>query len=280
MRIDAHTHGMHADRNEAGQLIPPVRPIWDGSLMSPEEYVKKMNAEGIEAVLVLDPPDITFKLKELFGDFVIPAPQVDLEKTSPDEIKELFQRGAAGIKFIAPGKPYGDDAYLPIYDAVQSYKGLAVFHTGYLATGVFEPGCAISRDFIVDITHMSPLTMDRVARACPELKILMAHYGNPSWEEAWKMTKSHKNIYADFSGGTAKTRDLEMWRQIFAPNGNLDIKAVEKLCYASDVEYFTEDYGFEKQAIEFYEKLFDFLKVPAPLREKVYRENILSLLKA
>jgi len=29
--------------------------------------------------------------------------------------------------------------------------------------------------------------------------------------------KSHKNIYADFSGGTALTKSMAMWKEMFAP---------------------------------------------------------------
>jgi predicted TIM-barrel fold metal-dependent hydrolase len=108
----------------------------------------------------------------------------------------------------------------------------------------------------------------------------MSHFGNPWWEEAWKMISSHKNIYADFSGGTCRRRSMDMWAQIFAPDGNLDTTAVGKLCFGTDESYFTEYEGREtglKAMINFYERFLERLKVPEELRLKVWRENILKL---
>lgn len=278
MYIDSHSHGMHADLGPDGLLVPPLRPIWDGSLMSEEEYVKKANEIGLEGVLILDPPHVTFELKRLFGDYVLAAPQVDLEKTSPEEIDELFAKGAVGIKFIGPVKPYCSDEYLPIYERILAHNGLAVFHTGFLALRQFDPGGILARSNYLDITHMRPSTLDRISRAFPKLKILMAHFGNPWWEEAWKMIKSHKNIYADLSGGTAKTRDFEMWRQTFAPNGELDTVAVGKLCYGTDGSSFIDTFDFDLKMMDYHKRLFDHLKVPEDLRTKVYRENMLMLI--
>ena len=44
---------------------------------------------------------------------------------------------------------------------------------------------------------MRPAAIDCLSRRHPDLKILMAHYGNPWWEEAWKITWSSPNVYAD-----------------------------------------------------------------------------------
>jgi len=277
MRIDAHIHTLHADRGVDGKLCPPLRPRWVAGAQSPEAYVKECRTRGIDQVLLLDPPDVTFAVKKIFGDFILAAPQVDLDKVLPRDIDELFKRGACGIKFISPTRPYGDDAYLPIYDAVRAHQGLAVFHTGYLVLGMFEPGGLLARKSIVDINHMRPSTLDRICRAFPDLNILMAHFGNPWWEEAWKMIASHKNMYADFSGGTAYRRAMSMWSEIFKPDGRLDTAAIGKLCFASDASYcFQGVYGSEEH-VAFYERFFDVLKVPAELQEQVNRGNMQRL---
>lgn len=277
MRIDAHIHGMHADHDANGKLVPPLRPGWEAGPQSPADYIKGSHAIGVEQVLVLDPPEVTFALKKIFGNYILAAPQVDLDKVTGKDIDDLFKRGACGIKFISPTRPYGDDAYLPIYDAVRANRGLAVFHTGYLVIGFFEPGCMLARKSIVDINHMRPSTLDRIARALPDLHMLMAHFGNPWWEEAWKMIASHKNIYADFSGGTAYRRSMDMWAQIFKPDGRLDTNAIGKLCFASDCSYCFQGLYQSQEHIAFYEKFFDALKVPAELREKVNRGNMRML---
>lgn len=87
-----------------------------------------------------------------------------------------------------------------------------------------DPGLLQARASWINIFHMRPGHMDRINRALPDLKILMAHFGNPWWEEAWTMLKSSDTIYADFSGGTAYQKSMNMWKELFAPNG-------EGFCY-------------------------------------------------
>ncbi len=288
MRIDVHVHGGHAERGASGKLIPPLKLAWEAKglvaeelrSMTPEEYVEISKKEhGVERTVLLDPPEVTFKLKEIFKDYVIPVPMVDMDNATPAEIDALFKRGAAGIKFIYPSKSYGDDSYFPLYDAIVANHGLAVFHTGFVLVGRFEPGCWDPRKTVVDITDMRPAALDRVARAFPDLKILMAHFGNPWWEEAWKMISSHKNIYADLSGGTASRRSMDMWMEIFAPNGKLDTGAISKLCFGTDGQSFLPGHYGTPDVFQLYDRLYDILKIPAELQEKINVENILQLIE-
>lgn len=279
LRIDAHAHVMHADRNADGKLCPPVRPGWTSGKQSPEAYVAQCRELGIEKILVLDPPHVAFAMQAIFGDFILPAPQVDIDRTTPETIRELFQRGACGIKFIAPMHAYGEDRYFPIYDAIRAHGGLAVFHTGYLGMGMFDPGAPLGRQQVVDITHMRPAAIDRIARAFPALKVLMAHFGNPWWEECWKIISSHPNVYADFSGGTAVRRSMRMWSDMFMPDGRPDVAAIAKLCFATDGSYCFQ--GLKPEFVErytaFYDQFFDVVKMTDDLRDKVNRGNILNL---
>jgi hypothetical protein len=269
MRIDAHTHAMHAEHDATGKLIPPLKPAWAPGPQTPKDYVKGSREFGIDQILVLDPPETTFALCEIFGDYILPSPQVDLDTVTCREIDDLFKRGACGIKFIAPMHSYGDNRYFPVYEVIRNHKGLAVFHTGYLGDGLHRPGGLLGRTDYVDINHMRPSVVDRVARAFPDLNILMAHFGNPWWEEAWKIMTSHKNIYADFSGGTAFRRSMNMWAEIFKPDGRLDTAAIGKLCFATDCSFCFQGQYPGRQQIDFYERFFEKLEVPAELRELV-----------
>jgi len=248
--------------------------------MTPEQYVRESVEHGVDRVLLLDPAEVAFALRDIFGDYVIPAPMIDPDATTPEDIDGLFSRGAAGIKFIGPMHSYGDNRYFPLYEVIRDHQALAVFHTGYLAPALFVPGALMGREDHIDITHMRPAAIDRIARAFPDLKILMAHFGNPWWEEAWKMIASHRNIYADLSGGTAYRRSMNMWAEIFAPNGRLDTASFGKLCFGTDGQSFVPgDHGPER-IFEFYDELYDRLQVPDELREKVDRGNMLTLIGA
>ena len=271
MRIDAHTHGMHAERDENGDLTPPLMPIWKPG--DPEDGIRRTRELGVEKVVLVDPPDIAFALARDLPDFCIPVPQVRMEESSPDEIADLFSRGARGIKFIAPMRSYGDNGYFPLYEAVRDHGGAAVFHTGYLVKRFFDPGYLLGREDYIDITHMRPAALDRIARAFPELKMLMSHFGNPWWEEAWKIVSSNQNIYGDLCGGTALRKSMTMWRELFAPNGNLHTESVSRLCFATDGSPFTSDPGCFPEIIAFHDRLYDELKLPDELRQKIDREN-------
>ncbi len=278
MYIDVHTHGMHAERNKEGKLVPPLVPIWKkGDSMTPIEQCQKM---GIAKVALLDPPEVAFALAKDLPDFFIPVPQVDIDKTSPEEINNLFKRGAKGIKFISPMYSYGDNRYFPIYDAIRANDGTAVFHTGYVAIGLFEPGCVLGRTDYVDITNMRPATLDRIGRAFPDLKILMSHFGNPWWEEAWKIISSHKNIYADFSGGTAKGKEMKVWKSLFTFEGKLHTQSIKKICFGTDgAPFIKESTDGIKKMIIFYENFYKILKVPKEIQKLINSENAKMLYK-
>ena len=249
MRIDAHVHG---DMEKLS--------------MSPKEYSARCRELGVEQIGLIEGPESVFAAQEAAPGFVIPIARVDIDTAQVKEIQDYCDRGAAGIKFIDPRFSYGDTRYDPLYAAIAERGKVAVFHTGYLGRGYGAP----SRP--TDITLMRPAAIDCLSRRHPELKIIMAHYGNPWWEEAWKIAWSTPNVYADMSGGTAFMRSLVMWREMLAPNGRLDEPSVEKLMFATDVSYFDGDPEVAPY-FDFYDRLFEAVGAPVALREKVNRGN-------
>ena len=253
MRIDAHVHGD----------FPKLKG-------SPADYVAKCRAKGIERVLLIANPEPTMEAYRAMPDFIIPVPWVDIDKVTAKQINEYLDAGALGIKFINPQFSYGDTRYDRLYAAISAQGKVAMFHTGYLGRGFYEG----SRP--TDIALMRPAAVDCMSRRHPDLKILMAHYGNPWWEEAWKITWSTPHVYAELSGGTAYKRSISMWQEIFAPNGVLDDASLGKVLFASDVHVFGEHYEVG-QYCEFYDKLFDAVGASAEMREKVNRGNAIEL---
>ncbi len=279
MRFDAHAHGMHADLDPATNTrIPPVKPAWTEKDGETTSHIAEHKKRGIENVLLLDPPEVTFPLKELFGNFVFHCPQIRMHKSSREEILGLMGRGASGIKFIAPLRPLGDEEYFPLYEAVRDAGGLAVFHTGYQNRNSYDPGGFLARPRYLRITDSRPAEIDRIARAYPELKILMAHMGNPWWEEAFSIINQAPNVYGDFSGGSAPSVDMGYWTRLFAPNGKLCLKVIKKLCYGSDGSMCHKGIHEDQWMMDFYDAFYDALHLPDDLRELINRGNIRSLL--
>jgi predicted TIM-barrel fold metal-dependent hydrolase len=260
MRIDAHTHG------DIAKLEGP-----------PADYVAQCRARGIERIVLIADPEPCRKAFEAVPDFVIPVPWVDIDKVTVKEIHDCFEWGAKGIKFIDPQFSYGDMRYDPLYHAIAERGKVCMFHTGYLAMGLDAFGLP-RKPRPTDIALMRPAAVDCMARRHSNLKILMAHFGNPWWEEAWKITWSNANVYAELSGGTAYRRSLRMWEDVFCPNGNLDTETLKRVLFATDVSYFRSPghEGFEPY-FEFYDKLYDVIKAPDDLREKINRATAMEL---
>jgi uncharacterized protein len=254
MRIDAHVHGRVAE--------------FDGD---PDAYVEACRKRGIEAVVLIEDLATCMDAVAAFGDFIIPVARIPMNTAAPSDVDRCLEAGCKGIKFIRPAAPYADPRYWPLYERIETLGAVAVFHTGYLAFRERE-------DPPVHMAHMRAAQVEAIARRFPALKILMAHFSNPWWEEAWKVSLSTPNVYADLSGGTAILRATRMWADMFAPDGNLLEASVRKLCFASDVRYFRQPETFDvERYIEFYERIFDAIDLPEALRERVNRGNAREL---
>jgi len=281
MKIDCHVHCTHAERNAAGRFCPPLMLAWDAypdNRQSPENYVAECRRQGIGNVVVLDPAGLAFEARRRFGDFAIPVPMVNPDTVSREEIAAFINAGARGVKFIAPQHSYGDNRYFPLYEVLDAMAKPAFFHCGYVLGDFFDPGGLMERSDYIDIDMMRPAALDRVARAFPNLKMMMAHYGAPWYDEATQIIKCNKNIYADLSGGTAYRRDLEQWRQQLAPNGKLNGAVVEKLCYGTDAQYLVPGGRNGAEGLdEFHAALYECLKLPEDLRQRIDHGNIADL---
>ena len=254
MRIDSHGHGNAAALQE-----------------DPRAYVARLHDRGIDGTVLIDTPGPVFASAAKMGSFVIPVPIIDMDADGPDEIHRLFDRGAQGIKFFLPKHPLGDERYFSLYQAVKERDGVAVFHTGYIMHDAdYSPRWQVKLDDL-RCSHI-----DTIERWVPHLRVLMSHFGNPYWDECWKVMWAHPTVYADLSGGTAILRSRLLWREMFAPNGQLLEECLTKLCFGTDLSYFDADYDYERY-IDFHEQLFDEVGAPPALREKINSGNILSL---
>ncbi len=266
MRIDAHVDGDFA------RLVGP-----------PEDYVRGCRERGIERIVLLDFPQKTRTAYCALPDFVVPVPYLDMDAATVQDVHDCFDWGARGLKFYLPQFSYGDTRYDPLYRAIAERGGVAVFHTGYISTDFSPdvyPQLSAQNPRPVDITLMRPAAVDCLARRHPTLSILMAHFGNPWWEEAWKITYSNPNVYADLSGGTAIRRSTLMWREMFAPDGNQDGVTLGKLLFATDVLYFTDpgSEGFEAY-MAFYDRILEAVHASDEQRERINRGNAVELFR-
>lgn len=254
MRIDSHAHGQPSQWKKDPQL-----------------YIEQCRKDGIDGLLLIAKLEDCLDGVKRFGDFVIPVLIVNIDRVGVREIEDGIRAGCKGIKFIQPRAPYSDERYWPLYETLEKLGVPAVFHTGYLM--MFE-----ERELHpTHIEHMRAAEICTISRRFPDLKILMAHFSNPWWEEAWKISTSRPNVYVDLSGGTAYRRAIRMWAEMYAPDGNLLKDSIGKLCFGTDVSYFHEKPHKFAPYIAFYEKLFDAIGLDAAMREQVNSGNIRKL---
>ena len=253
MRIDCHVHGDAAE--------------YKGD---PAPFVAACREAGVERAVLIKPLDVCLAAVEKVGDFLVPVARIDMDDCSSREVAAAIGAGMKGIKFIEPRAPYGDERYWPLYGKIEELGSVAVFHTGYLRS----PG---REERPIRIEHMRAAQVDVVARRFPDLKILMAHFSNPWWEEGWKVIYTRPNVYADLSGGTALRRATAMWAETFAPDGNVDEVAIRKLVFASDTGYFRGDDPPFGEHLAFYERIFDRMGLSPELREAVNRGTAKAL---
>lgn len=127
----------------------------------------------------------------------LPMARFDLwEQVDPNDVRRFAEQGYKGLKFIYPWYEYDHDSYMPVYEAAAETGLPVLFHTGN-----FRPSEADARWKRPVLRNMAPVTLDRIARSFPGLKIVMAHLGTSMWRhEAAELVKLHPNLYFDLAG--------------------------------------------------------------------------------
>ena len=222
---------------------------------------------GNEAVLewVRKYPDLIVG----FG-YVELGPDVD----PPEQVERLKEQGFTGLKFIAPSEPYDHERYYPLYERAEALGMPILFHTGFLAISPTDGARRVSTD------KMRPVRLDAIGRAFPELRMVMAHLGNPEFDVGLSVIDAFAHIYAEFSGHSgSKWRETTL-RKVFAPvpganmadpEENQALRWFEKLCFATDNPE-------PPRWIALSQRLMDELELPAALQERFLWRNAADLL--
>jgi predicted TIM-barrel fold metal-dependent hydrolase len=138
------------------------------------------------------------------SDVLIPFASID-PRRGPEgvsEAEELLAVGEVrGFKFhpnIQQFDPNDRIAY-PLYELIESFGSIALFHTGHSGIGSGLPGGGGIR-----LKHGNPMLIDDVAVDFPKLKIIMAHPSFPWQDEALSVALHKPQVHIDLSGWTPK----------------------------------------------------------------------------
>ena len=130
-----------------------------------------------------------------YPEVIVPIGYLRLGIDGPHDVDRLKAFGFRGLKVIRPAKSYDDPEYLAIYARAKALKLPVLFHTGTLAgSPQGSPGLNVSS------VRMQFMSLDAIAREFPELPLIGAHLGVPSFAEAAWVARMHPNVYYDVCG--------------------------------------------------------------------------------
>ena len=125
---------------------------------------------------------------------LIPVGRIDYSDSIDKQIDEIIgylnEKKIMGVKFYLGYQKYhpNEPKLHPIYKFCQDNNFPVIYHTGMLEAGF--PG-------LLKSSH--PLNIDEVADSFPDLKIVIAHMGNPWILDCGAVMLKNKNVYMDFS---------------------------------------------------------------------------------
>ncbi|MEO9247371.1 amidohydrolase family protein [Citricoccus nitrophenolicus] len=195
-------------------------------------------------------------------DVLVPFASIDPARgaTGVREARILARDyGVRGFKFH-PGVQgfFPDDrrAY-PLYEVIQEFGLIALFHTGQTGVGAGSRGGGGIR-----LKYSSPLPIDDVAADFPDLDIIMAHPSFPWQDEALSIALHKPRVYIDLSGWSPKYFPAQLVQYA-------DTLLKHKMLFGSDFPVISPEKWME-----------EFAKLPIrdSVRPLILRENAARLL--
>ena len=189
--IDAHMH-INFGRPQSLELASKV-----GVKYSPEGLLAEMDENNVVRGLAMTSPIMPEggkKFIEEHPDRFWCAGSADPKNLTDERLAELEADMAAdrirAVKLYIGYQHYypDDEDCVPIYNLLMKYDMPVIFHTGDCVSTMAR----------LKFSH--PLNVDDLAFRFPELKIVMAHMGNPWLWDAAEVIYKNENVYADLSG--------------------------------------------------------------------------------
>lgn len=196
-------------------------------------------------------------------------PELGLEVDGLDAVDRFREQGFTGLKFIAPSYAYDDERYFPVYARAEQLDMPVLFHTGFLSIGPDDGARRIGQD------KMRAVRLDTIGRAFPQLRMMMAHLGNPAFDVGLDIVRSFENIYGEFSGASGSRFREMVLRRLFAPLPGANMADPEENLALSYFEYlcFATDNPEPPRWIALSQRLMDELALPPDLQDRFWWQN-------
>ncbi len=186
MIIDCHTHlGPHNDKDfKADDLFGSMKQAGiEYSLV----IANRTRGESLSTEKVIQITEKNSKLKAIGN--------VEFDTLDVNQIEKLKRylenKKIFGVKFYLGYEEFyaNDQKLTPLYSFCEKEGYPVVYHTGVLEVGY--------KGFL---KYSHPLTIDSVATNFPNLKIIIAHMGNPWILDCGAVMLKNENVYVDLSG--------------------------------------------------------------------------------
>ncbi|TFV51755.1 amidohydrolase family protein [Blastococcus sp. TF02A-35] len=146
------------------------------------------------------------------ADVLIPFGSVDPHRgaAAVDQARRLVkEHGVRGFKFHPSLQAFSpdDEAFRPLWAALEELGVPALFHTGQNGIGAGLPG---GRG--IKLKYSNPLLLDDVAADFPGLTVVLAHPSVPWQAEAISMATHKANVFIALSGWSPKYFPPELVR--------------------------------------------------------------------
>lgn len=253
MIIDAHTH-----IGKFGSIEP----------RTPEDLLQSMDEAGIDISLLIS-NRVASEVEGLNVSQVVEIgekfPRLkaignvnykDLNELQIAQLIDLLDRKEiVGVKLYTGYEKFSpDDEKLHDLYSFCSQEGYPViFHTGLLLKG--------SKGFL---KNAHPLAIDEVASSFPDLKIVIAHFGNPWIQDCAAVVVKNQNVYADLSGYFSEfvpiaDREIEMFKKEVGHMAWL-LGGYQKVLFGTDWPIYSQkEYLAAVQSLDMSEEERDFM---------------------
>lgn len=194
--IDVHTHVA---------LKSDFLAIDKNAVETPEEnfwkLIKETEESGVGQVIIIGGLALSLSTEELLrmasgrnNIHIVAGIDIGYKNGYLNQLEGwLKSKKIIGVKFY-PGYQHfypSDERCLPIYKICQKYNIPAIYHSGDTLAGV-TPNPKLK--------YSHPLAIDDIAADSPDLKIIIAHMGNPWLIDCAEVLYKNPNVYADISG--------------------------------------------------------------------------------
>jgi hypothetical protein len=238
--------------------------------------LEEMDRAGVDRICLctagegfdMEPNEKVREAFERHPDRIIGLGFVQLGGDPPELVDELHGQGFRGLKLHNPYSGYDDKAFYPVYERAEQHGMPVLFHTG------ISMRTPADRKRDVNSDRLRPIRADAVARAFPQMNLVLAHLGVPWHEEASTLARLHPNVYVDLtgaaSGGWRANKNADFYRYHFWWPGGF-----EKILFGTDILK-VEEYA---QAKQWHDGIFRELRLPADTLRKIYGATAARLLR-